>query len=140
MRDKSRLCLVPVIFLLAVAVIQIYLAHSYELSPWSGGGFGMFSTPDAAQSRHIHAYAMSPGVRREIVVPQSLHDRALRTAALPTDSNLRRLARELSDIPTPENEAVGSIVIQVWRTGFDPVTLLPSGTMIRSLEVETGGR
>lgn len=133
---KSRICYFPVVLLLAVSVLQLYLAHNYALAPWSGGGFGMFSTPDAAQSRHIHAYAVSPGVRREIVIPPSLRDRALRTAALPTESNLKKLARELSDIPTPENEAVGSIVIQVWRTNYDPVTLMPSGSMIRTLEVE----
>ena len=100
----------------------------------------MFSTPDAAQSRHIHAYTVSPGVRREIVIPPSLRDSALRTAALPTESNLKKLARELSDTPTPENEAVGSIVIQVWRTNYDLVTLMPSGSMIMSLEVELESR
>lgn len=140
MRVKIRICFVPVILLVAVAAIQIYLAHEYALAPWSGGGFGMFSTSDAAQSRHIHAYALSPGVRREIVIPPSLRDMTLRASALPTESNLKRLARELSEIPTPESESVGSIIIQVWRTDYDPVTLMPSGTMIRSLEVETDGR
>jgi len=100
----------------------------------------MFSTPDAAQSRHIHAYAVSPGIRREIEIPFALRGIELRTLALPTESNLERLARELSKIPTPEGGAVGSIVIQVWKTDYDPVTLTPSGSMVRSLEVELDGR
>jgi len=133
---KSRICYLPVVLLLAVAVTQIYLAHRYALAPWSGGGFGMFSTLDAAQSRHMHVYAVSPGIRREVEIPFDLRGIALRTSALPTDSYLRRLARKLSRISTPEGGAVGSIVIQVWKTDYDPATLMPSGSMVRSLEVE----
>lgn len=137
---KNRICYVPVVLLLAVAVTQIYLAHRYALAPWSGGGFGMFSTPDAAQSRHMHVYAASPGIRREIEIPFALRGIELRTLALPTESNLKRLARELSKIPTPEGGAVGSIVIQVWKTDYDPAILMPSGSIVRSLEVELDGR
>jgi hypothetical protein len=96
----------------------------------------MFSTPDAAQSRHMHVYAVSPGIRREVEIPFDHRGIALRTLALPTESNLKRLARKLSKIPTPEGGAVGSIVIQVWKTDYNPVTLMPSGSMVRSLEVE----
>ncbi|HVY55325.1 MAG TPA: hypothetical protein VHC46_06175, partial [Thermodesulfobacteriota bacterium] len=64
---------------------------------------------------------------------------ALKSAALPTDYNLRGLARELSEIPTPEDGVVGSIVIQVWKADYDPVTLVPSGVLLRSLEVNLDG-
>ena len=137
---KRGVCFIPVILLFTVAVIQIYLARGYALAPWSGGGFGMFSTPDAAQSRHIHAYAVSPGIRREIEIPFALRGIELRTLALPTESNLKRLARKLSKIPTPEGGAVGSIIILVWKTDYNPVTLMPSGSMVRSLEVELDSR
>jgi hypothetical protein len=136
MRIKGCICYIPVILLVAVALLQLFLAHASGLAPWSGGGFGMFSTPDAAQSRHMHVYAVSPGIRREVEIPFDLRGIALRTLALPTESNLKRLARKLSKIPTPEGGAVGSIIIQVWKTDYNPVTLMPSGSMVRSLEVE----
>lgn len=39
--------------LLLVAVTQIALVHQTRLSPWKGGGFGMFSTLDAPDARVI---------------------------------------------------------------------------------------
>jgi hypothetical protein len=40
LRSKACLCYIPVLLLTAVALTQLYLAHSYGLSPWAGGGFG----------------------------------------------------------------------------------------------------
>ncbi len=137
----SKACLrcIPVLLLTVVALTQLYLAHSYGLSPWSGGGFGMFSTSDAPRRRHVHAYSISPGVRREIVIPDYLRDTALRAAALPTETYLTRLAAELSKIPSPEHGAACSIIIQVWKTEYDPAALIPSGSVVRSLEVPLEG-
>jgi hypothetical protein len=36
----------PVALLLAVAGVQVTLTRTSGLSPWKGGGFGMFSTTD----------------------------------------------------------------------------------------------
>jgi hypothetical protein len=99
----------------------------------------MFSTPDAPRRRHVHAYSISPGVRREIVIPDHLRDTALRAAALPTETYLTRLAAELAKIPSPEHGTARSIIIQVWKTEYDPAALIPSGSMIRSLEVPLEG-
>jgi hypothetical protein len=140
MRTKSFICSIPVILLISVALVQILLAHAYGLAPWSGGGFGMFSTPDAAQSRHIHAYALSPGVRRELVIPERLRDRVLKAAAFLSESGLKDLALELSEIPTPDARPLGSIVIHVWKTECDKSTLSPSGEIVKSLEVGFDGR
>jgi hypothetical protein len=137
--SKACLCYIPVLLLTVVALTQLYLAHSYGLSPWAGGGFGMFSTPDAQWRRHVHAYSISPGVRREIIIPDHLRDTALRAAALPTDTYLTRLAAELAKIPSPEHGTARSIIIQVWKTEYDPAALIPSGFMIRSLEVPLEG-
>ncbi|MCI0482866.1 MAG: hypothetical protein L0213_14905 [Candidatus Dadabacteria bacterium] len=137
--SKACLCYIPVLLLTAVALTQLYLAHNYGLSPWTGGGFGMFSTTDAPRRRHVHAYSMSPGVRREIVIPDHLRDTALRAAALPTETHLTRLAAELADLPSPERGTARSIIIQVWKTEYDPAFLVPSGSMVRSLEVPLEG-
>ena len=34
------------LLLVVVATAQLGLAHAYDLTPWKGGGFGMFSTID----------------------------------------------------------------------------------------------
>ena len=38
--------LLPVALLMAVATVQVILATAAGLTPWKGGGFGMFSTTD----------------------------------------------------------------------------------------------
>lgn len=139
-RDKICICYIPVILLLSVALFQVFLAHTSALAPWSGGGFGMFSTPDAAQSRHIHAYAVRPGVRRELIIPVSLRHRALKAAAFPSEPRLRGLALELAEIPVPDAGPLESIVIQVWKTDYDPATLSPSGKIVKSMEIGFDGR
>ena len=71
----------PVILLVVLASSQLYLVHTESLSPWAGGGFGMFSTPDAPRSRTVRAYVLTPGVRREVKIPDYLRDAALRPCA-----------------------------------------------------------
>lgn len=139
MRYKTGLyiCIryLPVILLTALALSQIYLARTASLSPWSGGGFGMFSTPDAPRARTVRAYVLTPGVRREIPVPKHLSTAALRAAAMPTDSRLAALAYKIAEIETPEAASPRAVVIEVWKTGYDPETLTPSPGIVKSLEV-----
>jgi hypothetical protein len=42
--------------LVAVALHQIYLASSAGLTPWKGGGFGMFSSPDRPSYRAVRGH------------------------------------------------------------------------------------
>lgn len=44
----------PVIVCALIAGAQIFVAQTSELSPWKGGGFGMFSTGDDPSSRSVH--------------------------------------------------------------------------------------
>lgn len=46
---------VPAI-LAAVAAMQIFLVNTTGLSPWKGGGFGMFSTIDSVTERRVVAH------------------------------------------------------------------------------------
>ncbi len=84
----------PSAILMVVACAQLWLVHTADLSPWSGGGFGMFSTTDDGGNRHLHAFAIRPGIRRELHIPSSLRDRMRRVLILPTEANLRGLADE----------------------------------------------
>ncbi len=127
--------LVPAFVLVIVATHQLYLSASAGLSPWSGGGFGMFSTTDAGANRHLHAFVLRPGIEREVEVPEALKDRERRALTLPSDANLRALALELAKLPAPDHGAATAVRIQVWRTRFDPNTLVPVGGIHRALKV-----
>ena len=133
--DAQWFWYLPSALLIGVACTQLWLAHTVNLSPWSGGGFGMFSTADTRGNRHLHAFAIRPGIRRELEIPASFTDRVRPLLACPTESALRALAADLVDIPSPNIGPLTAIEIQVWITHFDPNTLAPSGTLLRAIEV-----
>ncbi len=121
----------PVLMLVVVALSQLLLARSQALSAWSGGGFGMFSTLDHGSRRHLHAFVVRPGLRREVVAPPRLAEEVARALTLPTEERLRSLAIALADTPTPDHGPPTGVQIQVWNTRFDPTTLTPSSHMLR---------
>ncbi len=123
----------PVLLLVGVAASQLTLAHREALSPWSGGGFGMFSTLDHRSRRHVHAFVLRPGLRREVALPATLRRDLLRALTLPTESRLRRIAVALAETPTPDHGPATAVQVQVWSTRFDPETLTPSGHILREL-------
>jgi len=135
-RALPRWCeLLPALLLVAVALHQIFLARTEALSPWSGGGFGMFSTTDGWGARHLHAFALRPGLRRELELPEELIDPVRRALALPTEPRLRALAGTLATLPTPDQGPLEAIEIQVFARRYDPVTLAPSGELLRGVVV-----
>ena len=73
----------PITLLVIVAAIQVALVRGAGLSPWSGGGFGMFSTLDHGSRRHLHAFIVRPGLRREVLPPAALADEVKRALTLP---------------------------------------------------------
>lgn len=122
---------------------QVWLARTADLNAWSGGGFGMFSTTDAWGRRHLHAWAVRPGERRELEVPYELRHEERRALALPDARRLRELALALAELELdaePEAELPVSIEIQVFATRFDPETLGPSGELLAALDVPLAGR
>ena len=135
-RPRGRwLRLLPCLILVAVALGQILLALTAGLSPWHGGGFGMFATTDSRGARHLHVFAIRPGLEREVRPPPPLEHLAQRVRALPSQSNLRSLALEIAALPAPDHGPPTAVRIEVWRTRFDPDTLAPSSDILRALEV-----
>ena len=125
----------PPALLVAVALNQLWLAFSADLTPWCGGGFGMFSTNDNRFSRHLHAYGLSPGLRIELVIPIELEERVQAAVALPSDARLRALAQELAPLADSDFEPPESIRLEVFATRWDAATLAPAGILLRALEV-----
>ncbi len=125
----------PSLLLLIVAGNQLRLVATAALSPWWGGGFGMFATADAWATRHLHIFAIRSGVRRELAIPPSLRKEAERALTLPSDARLQVFARPFIDVPTPDEGSLEAIELQVWATQFDPDTLAPSSAPIRFFTV-----
>ena len=132
---RARLALLPCALLVAVAGLQLWLAHTADLTPWLGGGFGMFSTTDVGSARHLHVFVIRPGLEREVALPNSWRERARRARALPTARRLRALALDLAQTPTPDYGPPTAVRVQVWRRRFDPRTLLPSSRILRETEL-----
>ena len=118
---------------------QVVAAKTGPLSPWLGGGFGMFSTTDAPSRRHLHAVALREGLREEIELPEALSLFVRKAKSFPSEARLRALARELEahlrEEGDPHAAPLEAIAISVYRTRFDRETLAPSGEPIASLRV-----
>jgi len=125
----------PPTLLLAVALNQHRLVMRDGLTPWCGGGFGMFSTLDGRAARHLHAYAVSEGILSELAIPASLEEQAQAAEALPSQARLDALARALAPFAESEFEPPESIRVDVFITRFANPTLAPSGVLLRSREL-----
>ena len=121
----------PALLLVAVGANQLRLTRVENLSPWSGGGFGMFSTTDAPGNRHLHAFVQNEGIRREIAVTTDLQRQVRRATTLPTRTRLRALADVLMLREYGNRVAWDEIEIQVWAVEYDPATLAPGGDLVR---------
>lgn len=91
-RSRAALALVAPLLLAVVATAQLAVAQSTRLSPWKGGGFGMFSTVDAPDARFIRIYLIDRGERIPVLVPPQAEDVWVRARILPTQERLERIA------------------------------------------------
>jgi hypothetical protein len=126
--------IVPVALLLAVAGRQVILAETAGLSPWKGGGFGMFSTTDDAGRRHVRVFVTAPERSEEIAITPSLEDAAVRAGVLPGDRQLTRLARRVVEREHRNHRQVEAIRIEAWRVEYAPGTLAATSRLIRGFE------
>jgi hypothetical protein len=93
--DRFYLYLSPFL-LLTIASIQFYFAHAYELTPWKGGGFGMFSTVDALDTRFLKIFLITPNGAIPADVPANLEQDKTRIRSLPTPSRIAALAEAMA--------------------------------------------
>jgi hypothetical protein len=81
--------------LAAVAAIQIGLVNWAGLSPWKGGGFGMFSTIDSVRERTVVAQVTAGGRTFPAPLTGALAAAKDRVQSQPTRANGERLARQI---------------------------------------------
>ena len=121
----------PTALLVAVAIAQVALASTAGLSPWKGGGFGMFSTTDDSGRRHVRIFVSAPERSEEMAIPRSLEDAARRAAVLPGDAEFSRLARGVVERETRYQRPVDTVRIEAWRIEYAPGTLAATTRLMR---------
>jgi hypothetical protein len=124
--------LLPPALLTVVAVGQILLARTVELTPWKGGGFGMFSTLDHGAYRGVDIVIEGPDRSEALDIPPSLEQAAARAAACPANWLLRRLAEGVVARERRHEREVTRVRLNVWRTGFDRATLSATERPLRT--------
>jgi hypothetical protein len=120
----------PPLLLALVALSQIALARRAELSPWLGGGFGMFSTTDHGAARFVRAVALGPGRSEPIPLAPDLERQKLLARDLPTARNAGTLARAV----LAREPSATAVRVEIWRLRFDPRTLEPRAERLREAE------
>ncbi len=137
-RRRNPLRFLPLYLLVAMAAIQIPLAKLWILTPWKGGGFGMFSTLDSSSYRPVRVYAVGDDWERRLKLPDDLNGPIYAAACLPTDGRLNDIARRVAARLRPGKRTVRAVRVEVWKTAFDPDTSTLSVRPWRSVRYELG--
>lgn len=131
----SRLAAVPALILLVVAAGQILLSTAGPLSPWKGGGFGMFASLDGGSNRALKTLVSVDGRREELRIPPSLEFLARKAETHPTDRRLDELAERLGHRQLARGREIGEVRVEVWRIDYAPRTLDPTWRLLNARSV-----
>jgi hypothetical protein len=132
MKKPLTLAIIPAALLLIIAAIQVYLAKTSYLTPWKGGGFGMFSTNDGNMFRSLRVFVFAPDRSEELLLKGNLEDLALKVQTFPNDSMLKKLATEVMKNQKKKNLPAVTIEIDVWRVDYDKGTIFPRAKIMRT--------
>jgi hypothetical protein len=91
-----RAAVAPLV-LLVVLVTHVSARWSADLTPWKGGGFGMFSTVDSPASRAVRVELETDMGALLVAVPSDLEDLVTSAKAAPSTGRLVRLAEALAE-------------------------------------------
>lgn len=98
-RDLAIALIAPVL-LVVLATTQIFHASTRDLTPWKGGGFGMFASTDGVNYRAVQARFLTDGEP----IPIAMHDfgsedhaawRFVHARAMPDERRLGRLVERI---------------------------------------------
>lgn len=131
---------VPSGLLCLVAVLQLYQSRAEGLTPWNGGGFGMFSTNDDGLARSLRIRISGSQGQRDLSVPPSplppsLSNEATLAVAVPSGDHLRALALGIAHVQEAEGFPASRVQVAVRRLDYDPQTLTPRLEVIRELSL-----
>ena len=120
----------PATLLIVVAANQLRLATTQSLSPWSGGGFGMFSSTDSPGHRHLHAFVLNEAIKREVAIPPQMAESVRRATTLPSGRRLGALAAEFALLESRGTIRWDEVELQVWAVDYEPGSLMPGGRLV----------
>ena len=113
-----------------VLAIQLILIRTVHISPWKGGGFGMFSTINTPVSHIIKVYDYSPsGEKKIIIIPEKLKplEAKIRYIAIDYYINHFKQAIQKEKWVLKDNEIVNSETLDVQSiadsSNYKPVDL-----------------
>lgn len=139
-RFKKSLFLAPILLLSSVACWQIVRAHTSELTPWKGGGFGMFSTVDQPATRYVKCFIVQDGHSHALRIPDSFGNKIKRIKADPSQERLEKMTDELLQLrpdqllaninlisqqdlqlESSSGNEIGKreLQVEIWKYGFD---------------------
>ena len=128
--------MIPSAVMIAVASVQIVLTQSANLTPWKGGGFGMFSTLDHAAFRGVDIVVEAPGRSEALEIPPSLQVLAIRAVSFPSEALLVRLGHAIAARERRHSRPVTNVKLTVWRTDFSSATLQATERTLRTITVD----
>ena len=121
----------PAIVLIVVSIVQVFLAKTASLSPWKGGGFGMFATTDGTAFRHVRIFVEAKERSVELEIAPSQEMAAAGAQLFPSDRLLTRLAQTVVSRERRYGRPVETVRIEVWRTEFSPGSLDATNRLLR---------
>jgi len=127
--------LIPTALLVVVAIMQVVLAKTSDLSPWKGGGFGMFATTDGTASRYVRLFVDAPERSEELTVADSLEFAAARAELFPSDRFMTSLGEAAGARELRNGRDAATVRVEVWRIEFSEEPLRGTGRRLRSLTV-----
>lgn len=117
---RLRIVLAPLVLAL-LACTQIALVFAQGLSPWKGGGFGMFSTSDHGAFRIVRVVAVGPEGEEPVELGFEWDRRRRQVRDHPSEARLAALARDVA-----RGEELGTpLRVEIWRLRFDADDLQP---------------
>ena len=134
---RRWLPILPALLLAAVASHQVYAVHAQGMTPWKGGGFGMFSSTDAGPARRLRVSLLRGSSSIEVDVPETLSQVAERARTLPTAEHLEALGRAMTHALPDSAGVYRALRVEFWRVRFDHA-LEPSWTLAAHVEVTPG--
>ncbi len=124
-KGNRWLGLVPVAALVLFALLQITLAGTRDLTPWKGGGFGMFSTVDQPRIRFVRVFVeLRDGQMLFIPPSPATREARLRAASYPVESTMQALAQTMLERVRANGEDPVGVRLVYWKREFDAETLV----------------
>jgi hypothetical protein len=140
---RAAAIVAPSVLLIVVAAAQMTLARTAGLSPWKGGGFGMFASVDGLPFRWVRVYVSAADRSEELTIPPSLEDQANRVVAWPRVGAIQELARAVIARERRRNRPVDRVRVEIWRAEVSR-SLDVAETLVRQItlaadEIDRGG-